>query len=190
MRKVLDLPFDPIDRAARIWERRFGPATAMAAVTSIMRAQQILLAELDATLRPYGLTFARYEALVLLSFSRSGSLPLRVMGERLMVHPTSVTNTIDRLEAQGMVVRRPNPDDGRGRLAEITEHGRDAVKAATRDLMAADFGLGGYSQDELSEMFGLLRGLRLSAGDFTEELPDGPGRPGLPAVCGEPDLVT
>ena len=35
----------------------------MAAVTSIMRAQQILLAELDGLLRPYGLTFARYEAL-------------------------------------------------------------------------------------------------------------------------------
>ena len=70
-----------------------------------------------------------------------GALPLRVMGERLMVHPTSVTNTIDRLEAQGMVVRRPNPADGRGRLAEITERGRDAVRVATRDLMTAEFGL-------------------------------------------------
>src|ERR1700740_2519935 len=138
----------------------------MAAVTSIMRAQQLLLAELDSILRPYGLTFARYEALVLLSFSRAGALPLRVMGERLMVHPTSVTNTIDRLEAQGMVIRRPNPADGRGRLAEITERGRDAVKAATRDLMAADFGLGGYTETELADMFSLLRGLRLSAGDY------------------------
>jgi DNA-binding MarR family transcriptional regulator len=166
VRKPLELPFDPIDRAARIWENRFGPSSAMAAVTSIMRAQQILIAELDKILRPYGLTFARYEALVLLSFSRAGALPLRVMGERLMVHPTSVTNTIDRLELQGMVIRRPNPEDGRGRLAEITEHGRDAVKAATRDLMAADFGLGGYAETELADMFSLLRGLRLSAGDF------------------------
>lgn len=167
VRKALELPFDPIDRAARIWERRFGPSSAMAAVTSIMRAQQILLAELDGLLRPYGLTFARYEALVLLSFSRAGALPLRVMGERLMVHPTSVTNTVDRLEAQGMVVRRPNPADGRGRLAEITQRGRDAVRAATRDLMAADFGLADYAEEELTEMFGLLRGLRLAAGDFT-----------------------
>ena len=169
MRKALELPFDPIDRAAHIWEHRFGPSPAMAAVTSIMRAQQILLAELDAILRPYGLTFARYEALVLLSFSRAGALPLRVMGERLMVHPTSVTNTIDRLEAQGMVIRRPNPDDGRGRLAEITQRGRDAVRVATRDLMAADFGMGAYSAEELADLFGLLRGLRLTAGDFTED---------------------
>jgi DNA-binding MarR family transcriptional regulator len=168
VRKELGLPFDPIDRAARIWERRFGPSSAMAAVTSIMRAQQILLAELDAILRPYGLTFARYEALVLLSFSRAGALPLRVIGERLMVHPTSVTNTIDRLEAQGMVVRRPNPEDGRGRLAEITDRGRDAVQVATRDLMTSEFGMAAYSESDRAALFGLLRGLRLSAGDFTE----------------------
>ena len=78
MAKPLDLPFDPIERAAEIWGERFGPADAMAAVTSIMRAQQILLAGLDGLLRPYGLTFARYEALVLLAFSRRGALPLRV----------------------------------------------------------------------------------------------------------------
>ena len=78
--KPLDLPFDPIERAAEIWGERFGPADAMAAVTSIMRAQQILLAGLDGLLRPYGLTFARYEALVLLGFSRRGALPLRVIG--------------------------------------------------------------------------------------------------------------
>jgi len=169
VRKALGLPFDPIDRAAHIWQHRFGPSSAMAAVTSIMRAQQILLAELDAILRPYGLTFARYEALVLLSFSRAGALPLRVMGERLMVHPTSVTNTVDRLEAQGMVVRRPNPDDGRGRLAEITERGRDAVRVATRDLMTAEFGMAEYSEAERDGIFALLRGLRLTAGDFTED---------------------
>jgi DNA-binding MarR family transcriptional regulator len=175
--RELGLPFDPIDRAARIWERRFGPSSAMAAVTSIMRAQQLLLAELDAILRPHGLTFARYEALVLLSFSREGMLPLRVMGERLMVHPTSVTNTVDRLEAAGMVVRKPNPADGRGRLAEITDRGRDAVQAATRDLMAAEFGMREYSEPERAELFGLLRGLRLTAGDFIAELNDGAWSP-------------
>ena len=138
MGKPLELPFDPIDRAAQIWARRFGPSPSMAAVTSIMRAQQILLGELDALLRPYGLTFARYEALVLLTFSRRGALPLGVIGERLMVHPTSVTNIIGRLERQKMVIRRPNPAE-RGTLAEITDAGR-AVKQATADLMAAEFG--------------------------------------------------
>jgi DNA-binding MarR family transcriptional regulator len=162
----MDLPFDPIERAAQIWTRRFGDSRAMAAVTSIMRVQQILLAELDALLRPHGLTFARYEALVLLTFSRQGALPLRLIGERLMVHPTSVTNTIHRLEAQQLVVRRPNPLDGRGTLAEITPAGRQLVERATADLMAADFGMAGYGREQLDELFGMLRGLRVMAGDF------------------------
>ncbi len=167
--KPLDLPFDPIERAAEIWGDRFGPADAMAAVTSIMRAQQILLAGLDGLLRPYGLTFARYEALVLLAFSRRGALPLRVIGERLMVHPTSVTNTVDRLERDGLVRRRPNPRDGRGTLAEITPGGREVVTRSTADLMAARFGMADYDPVELAEVFTLLRGLRVAAGDFRPE---------------------
>jgi DNA-binding MarR family transcriptional regulator len=168
VRTPLDLPFDPIARAAAIWERRFGDSRAMAAVTSIMRVQQILLSELDARLRPHGLTFARYEALVLLSFSRQGALPLRLIGERLMVHPTSVTNTVNRLERNELVVRRPNPLDGRGTLAEITQAGREVVVRATADLMAADFGMSGYGEEQLEEMFGMLRRLRVTAGDFRD----------------------
>jgi DNA-binding MarR family transcriptional regulator len=168
----LDLPFDPIARAAETWEQRFGPSDAMAAVTSIMRAQQILLAELDTALRPHRLTFARYEALVLLTFSRRGALPMWVIGQRLMVHPTSATNTIDRLERRGLVVRRPNPRDGRGKLAEITAAGREVVTRATADLMAAQFGMASYDAGELGQVFELLRGLRVAAGDFV------PGRPG------------
>ena len=166
--KPLDLPFDPIARAAETWESRFGDAKAMAAVTAIMRVQQILLGQLDALLRPHDLTFARYEALVLLSFSRDGALPMRIIGERLMVHPTSVTNTIDRLERQQFVVRKPNPRDGRGTLAEITPDGRAVMQRATADLMKAEFGMGGYTDDQLQDVFSLLRGLRLTAGDFTD----------------------
>jgi DNA-binding MarR family transcriptional regulator len=166
--KPLNLPFDPIARAGDLWERRWGRSPAMLAVTSIMRAQAILIAELDALLRPYELTFARYEALVLLTFSRSGALPLSKIGERLMVHPTSVTNTIDRLERQGYVRRRPNPRDGRGVLAEITESGRAAVEQATGDLTTAGFGLGGYDSGELGAIFDVLRSLRVDAGDFQD----------------------
>jgi DNA-binding MarR family transcriptional regulator len=175
--KPLDLPFDPIERAAQIWQERFGPSAAMAAVTSVMRAQQILLATLDGVLRPRSLTFARYEALVLLGFSRRGSLPLRVIGERLMVHPTSVTNIIDRLERQGLVRRRPNPSDGRGKLAEITPKGREVMAAATADLMAAEFGMAGYGGGDLDQLFSLLRGLRVAAGDFAAQPATGPATP-------------
>ena len=160
------LPFDPIDEAARQWGLRWDAVDQMHAVTSLMRVQQIVLADLDEILRPHGLTFARYEALVLLTFSRAGSLPLGKMGERLQVHPTSVTSIVDRLEAAGLVCRRRHPDDGRAVLAEITPRGRDVVEAATADLVGARFGLAETSADDLSALSELLRPVRRTAGDF------------------------
>src|ERR1044072_4403231 len=100
------LPFDPIDEARRHGEGRWGRGDAMAAATAVMRVQQIVLGSVDEALRPFDLTFARYEALVLLQFSRKGSLPLGKMGERLMIHPTSVTNIVDRPPGPGCFRRR------------------------------------------------------------------------------------
>jgi len=160
------LPFDPIDEAARQWGRRWDAVPAMHAVTSLMRVQQLVIGRLDAILKPHGLTFARYEALVLLVFSSRGSLPLGKMGERLQVHPTSVTSIVHRLEASGLVVRRAHPEDGRAVLAEITDAGRQLVETATRDLVGADFGLGVLGDRELGELSALLRPIRRAAGDF------------------------
>ena len=160
------LPFDPIDEAARQWGRRWEAVPQMHAVTSLMRVQQILLAQLDEILKPHGLTFARYEALVLLVFSREGALPLGKMGERLQVHATSVTSLVDRLESAGLVVRRRHPDDGRAVLAEITDEGRALVEKATADLVEARFALTTLDEDQLRQLSDLLRPVRRDAGDF------------------------
>jgi DNA-binding MarR family transcriptional regulator len=162
------LPFDPIEEAARQWSTRWEAVDGMRAVTSLMRAQQLVLNELDETLRGYGLTFARYEALVLLTFSRRGSLPLGKMGERLQVHPTSVTSIVRRLEAASLVIRVKHPTDRRTVLAEITQLGRERVAEATKALVAADFGLGSLGSAELAAIFDVLRPVRLAAGDFAE----------------------
>jgi DNA-binding MarR family transcriptional regulator len=165
------LEFDPIDRAGDLWEQNWPNEDAeayasMRAVTSIMRAHQILIAELDGMLRPYGITFSRYEALVLLAYSKHGSLPLSKIGERLQVHATSVTNVIDRLEGAGLVRREPNPRDGRGTLAVITEVGRDVAAKATAEFNAARFGMSALDLDDLAAVFAMLRRLRVKAGDF------------------------
>ena len=168
MVRPLGLPFDPIEKAGQTWEQRFGPASAMRAATSVFRVQQILLARFDEVLRPHRLTFARYEVLVLLTFSRRGELPLKVIGSRLMVHPTSVTNAIERLVAAGYVDRRPNPADGRGVLAAITDAGRDVVEQATAALTGLDFGLEDLPDPELDTLFELLKRVRLGAGDVAD----------------------
>ena len=139
----------------------------MASATSIMRVQQLLLGDFDDAVGRHGLTFARYEALVLLAFSRRGSLSMSRIGQRLMVHPTSVTNIVQRLVRQGLVERDANPADGRGRLATITAAGRDVMEAATRDLVATGFSLDALSPAEHEQLFALLRKVRLAAGDFS-----------------------
>ena len=169
MRNARPLPFDAIAEARRQWEAHEWPVPhAMAAVTSIMRAQQIVQARVDAALRPLDLTFARYEALVLLSFSRNGALPLGKMGDRLMLHPTSVTNIVDRLEDQGLVRRVSHPTDRRTTLAEITDEGRKVVEAATEATSSIAMGMGNLSDRELDRITKLLRRLRVDAGDFPE----------------------
>ncbi|KAA2259492.1 MarR family transcriptional regulator [Solihabitans fulvus] len=160
------LPFDPIARAAELWEKHIGSSTSMAAVTSVMRVQQIIQSAVDAALKPHGLTFARYEALVLLTFSRQGSLPMRVMGERLQLHPTSVTNIVDRLENDGLVRRNPHPTDRRTTLVEITDAGRARREAATHSVTAVDFGLRGLNEKQTDQLTDLLAKVRHAVGDF------------------------
>jgi DNA-binding MarR family transcriptional regulator len=161
------LPWDPIAEARRNWEDHGWPApAAMAAVTSLTRAHQIALRRIDRVLRPLELTFARYEALVLLRFSRRGSLPLGKMGERLQVHPASVTNAVDRLESAGLVRRVAHPTDGRAVLAEITAEGRAAVDEATRALGEIRFGVDGLDDVAADALTDQLVPLRRIAGDF------------------------
>ncbi len=160
------LPFDPIERAAELWTQHFGNPTNMMVVTSIMRVQQLLLARIDALLKPFGVTFARYEVLVLLSFSRRGSLPLGKIGERLQVHATSVTPLVKRLEGAGLLVRSPHPEDGRAVLAAITPKGRDVMQRATDAIVGAQFALGSLSEEECERLTSLLTTPRSAAGDF------------------------
>ena len=165
------LSFDPIAEARRQWEDRWGPsATAsMSAVTSIMRVHQILMARLNEQLRPYELTFPRYEALMLLLYSRRGSLPLGKMGERLQVHRTSVTNTVDGLERLGYALRVAHEHDRRTTLAVITDRGRQVAEKATRQLNESRFGTAPLEPAHLESVSDILRRIRIDAGDFVED---------------------
>ena len=162
------LGFDPIEEAGRQWRKRWGPSATvpMMAVTSVMRVQQIWLARLNETLAPFDLTFARYEALMLLYLSRAGSLPMGKIGVRLQVHPTSVTNLVDGLEKSGYAMRTPHPEDRRTTLAAITDRGRDVASAATNALNDSRFGTEPLRPGELRSLTEVITRARREAGDF------------------------
>ncbi|HLS25704.1 MAG TPA: MarR family transcriptional regulator [Beutenbergiaceae bacterium] len=166
------LPVDPIAEARRQW-RAHGwdhAADGMAAVTSVMRAHQLMLARIDEVLRPHELTFARYEMLRLLGFTRHGRLPMASATARLQVHPASVTNTVKRLEADGLVRREPHPTDGRATILVLTDAGRDRMEAATVSLndVFADLGL---KDDETTTLVRTLAAFRQRSGDFAAPRP-------------------
>lgn len=166
------LTWDPIAEAHRQW-REHGWAEAadgMAVVTSIMRAQQLMLGSVQAILKPLGLSFARYEMLRLLSFARDGSMPMASASSRLQVHPTSVTNTVDRLENDGLVERTAHPSDGRAVLVRVTDAGRASVDSATTLLNAKFFAAPGLEPQDVTELVRILAKFRRDAGDFEDSV--------------------
>ena len=159
---------DPIGLARANWENAgWGEvADGMVAVTSVMRAHQILLARVENALRPYDLSFSRFELLRLLAFSREGALPITKASDRLQVHVTSVTHAIRRLEADGLVQRVPHPTDGRTTLVQITKLGRSTVEDATVTLNEQVFADIGMSPKQAAALVDSIETLRRHTGDF------------------------
>ena len=166
----IPLTVDPIAEARRQWVDHgwTDAANGMAAVTSIMRAQQLMLARVESALKQYGLSFARYELLTLLSFTRDGALPMTSASARLQVHPTSVTNTVDRLEKDGLVRRAAHPTDGRAMLVVLEAAGRELVATASASLNNDVFTNPGMPEDDLTGLVRILARFRRQSGDFID----------------------
>jgi len=167
------LPVDPIAEARRQWiSHGWGDAAdGMAAVTSVMRAHQLMLAEVDRALKPFGLTFARYETLRLLAFTRNGQMPMASATARLQVHPASVTNIVDRLERDGLVERAPHPHDGRAAMLILTDAGRALAEETTTVLNDEVFKRIGLDDEDLGALVSTIARLRRGAGDFEDPRP-------------------
>ncbi|MEJ6013187.1 MarR family transcriptional regulator [Corynebacterium sp. H127] len=129
-------PFDPVLEAQRNWQQRGWESASqgMATVTSLVRIGALLSVQADAILRPFGISFSRYELLTLLMFSRSGALPMKKASSRLNIPPASVTHMVTVLEKDGLVSRSRDPKDGRGILVSITDQGIALVSSATPAL--------------------------------------------------------
>lgn len=159
---------DPIAEARRQWEAHgwTDAAPGMAAVTTIVRTQQILVSRVETALAPQGLTFARFEILRLLGFTRTGRLPMGKISDRLQVHPASVTSAVKRLERDGLIERFADDDDNRVVLASLLPRGRSLLDEATQRIneVFANLGIGARQLDHLVDTLNLFRA---EAGDLS-----------------------
>lgn len=159
---------DPIAEIQKNWQRQGWEEAAApaAAITAIMRTQQILLGRAQQILKPFKLTFARYEVISLLSLSRERRMPMNKASKLLQVHPTSITNAVDRLESAGLVQRQPHDSDRRAMLLALTSEGRHVAEQATAALNEQLFERSGFEPAEVVELNRILANFRRRAGDF------------------------
>src|SRR6266851_8960241 len=116
---------------------------------AVLHASGVLEARMESRLADVGLSIAKLAALRQLRLA-GDSLPLGQLADRLACVKSNVTQLVDRLEADGLVSRAPDPGDRRSRLAVITPAGRDAYEQGSRIHREAERELFGALSDEES----------------------------------------
>lgn len=90
----------------------------------------ILRATWQAVSRMYNEEASKFEGsmaigFALLSIDREDGTPSTAISQRMGMEPTSLTRTLKTLEEKGLIIRRKNPDDGRGVLVYLTDLGKE-----------------------------------------------------------------
>lgn len=93
----------------------------------------------------------------LLSLLSREPLPMRKLAQKLKCEPSNVTGIVDRLEARGLVERRPDPADRRVKVAAATDEGRRVARGLREGLRFAREPLAGLSREERESLRDLLR---------------------------------
>jgi DNA-binding MarR family transcriptional regulator len=101
-----------------------GDETLSEAFSSVARQLRGMSQE---TLAPWDINPSSLRALRVLS--RHGVMRLSELSDHLHIAPRSATEVVDALETRGLVGRRPDPDDRRATLVELTEHGTSVLGA-------------------------------------------------------------
>jgi DNA-binding MarR family transcriptional regulator len=107
--------------------------TELRAWQALLHAHHDVVDALDRELQEeHDLSFSEYDVLLRLARAPERALRMRDLAERVLMSPSGLTRLVDRLEAEGLVTRRQDPDDGRVALASLTDKGLDAVRRAAR----------------------------------------------------------
>ena len=158
---------DLVAEAVAQWKsNKLGKAIVhMETVTALHRIRNVVVSRVERELKPLNLNFPQYEALTLLFVSSRGELPLGQMSKRLVIHPTTITNTIDQLEAKNFVERARSNTDRRLVLAKLTPLGRTAARKASTELDKIRYGLGEMDTEDAKVMADIMRAFRAQIHD-------------------------
>ena len=131
--------------------RKVNPGTeALAAVRILAKKMH---ASMERWADRHGLSEGRFQILMRLQHRPDGRSAMGELAEMLEVSPRTITGLVDNLERDGLVKRVDDPNDRRSIYAEITENGRDRVKALWRDAVVGQQLLTrGFKDEELIQL--------------------------------------
>ena len=159
-------PLDPLGISRKYWTDALGDSSQFFAMTAVLRLARRIGESVDAVLKSHGINRNGYLILMSLQLSGSGWMIIGRLAEELVVHPTTATLTIDKLEADGLVAKAPHETDGRAIKAVITKAGRRLATKVTADLADVGFGLGNLSKSQTTKLTEAVKSARRAVGDI------------------------
>jgi DNA-binding MarR family transcriptional regulator len=163
----MDKRIDSIEWSRLSWQDSGQPEPDhFAAMASIMRLHQIVSSALDRLLREQDLSRTAYLVLVTLQLTSSKSLPMSQLGRNLILHPTTISLTVDQLQQRGLVARKPHPSDRRTTLAALTPEGDRILTSVNKSVGGDRYGLNGVSDRLAITLTEVIRQVRNGLGDF------------------------
>jgi DNA-binding MarR family transcriptional regulator len=154
---------DGVDDILDQWQRERPDldASPMGVIGRLSRLSRELERRLDPVYARYGLEAGLFDVLATL---RRADAPHQMrpsdLAQAMMLTSSGTTKRLDRLESAGLIVRRPDPEDRRGLLIELTPAGLQLVDAAVTGHVANEHRLlQALTIAERSQLAGLLRKL-------------------------------
>ncbi len=158
---------DPVSRARQHWRNQnFGADEgSFLAMTSVLRVHRLMSTAIEQELKPHDIKLNDYMLLMTLAMSDNGTRPLARLARSLLVHPTTATLAVDRLEARSLLARAPHPSDRRATLVSITDAGRELLERASAALEKLGYGLAGTTGEDRADLVEVLDRVRAAVGD-------------------------
>jgi len=173
---------DRTDRVLHQWAqvRPDLEVASVGIISRLARLRAIIDEEQEAVFAEHGISNPTFTTLVtLVRINQPGGISQRRLADEMGLTPGTVSARVDRLVADGLVVRSPDPADKRGSLVTLTDRGRDLFEAIVPAHLANQVRLlGSLTADEQATLAGLLRKL-LVAFEGSAELENLPVRLGL-----------
>lgn len=154
---------DLVSATSHEFQHRGGVAHRQFAILlEVERINRLVQALAQPHLARFGLTYAGWQTLMALAYSKHQALPMTKLAKRVASHPTTLTRTIERLVRLGYVRRVHKKNDRRVTVIEILPEGEKARDAVLRARDESQFDLEGIPDDHLGELVNLLREVRVT----------------------------